>query len=172
MLKFLLIVIVCVLQYFKLSPPISWESVPNYFKNNINLLHLTKKTFAEIYQSFLGSHEFCRSIQQPALQQEGQNECLPPEGCYNCINRILVTRIWSYGVYSLSKYVIKRAYFFWTREFLISKHASASFLPWTVIRTKSAPLSAILITYISEVLPDNQHFLKKNCVKDEISKHH
>ena len=38
------------------------------------------------------------------------------------------------------------AYFFWTRVFLISKQASASFLPWTVILTKSAPLSAILIT--------------------------
>lgn len=160
MLKLFLIIFFRVLQLLKLSPPISCNKLPQLSQES-NHGHQTYRSSRErdIYQNFLGWPESCQNIQQLSEQQEEQNECLPPEGYYNCINWKVSGTTWKKTILLGAKFLIKywmitrrfEAYFFWTRVFFISKQASASFLPWTVIRTISAPLSAILITYQKKI---------------------
>lgn len=60
---------------------------------------------------------------------------------YKLLNTFTCIQLWC--ILDSTQY---KTYFFWTRVFLISKQASASFRPCTVILTRSAPWSAILIT--------------------------
>lgn len=81
------------------------------------------------YQNFLDLHEFCQNIRLLAMQQLEQSEYLRPEVYCNCTKRKLVPHLIDTKTINNIMVAIIHTHFFCTREFFISKQASASLFP-------------------------------------------